>query len=733
MSIDITPSAREIVFVDGRVEDAGSLLHDLPPGAEIVFLKPAEDGLAQMAAALGERGDVGAVHILAHGSAGQLWLGGTFLDADTLAGQSEALAAIGRGMTSDGDLLVYACDMAKGEAGAQFVASLAQLTGADVAASNNRTGAGGDWQLEIRTGDVTALPVLAANATQQYHHDLATITVTSNANSGVGTLRQAISDAASGDTITFNAGMTVTLSGTQLTIGKNLTIDGDLNDDGTADVTVDANNSSRVFSINSGNTVLFDGLVITKGILVSSGGDESTSAANSWGAGIANSGTLTIRNSSITENKASGGGGGGGDYGGNYAGGGGGGGGFGTKSGGAGGFSGGAAFNATSASGITGGRGAGGSATAGGAGGGSSGGVGGSYSGGGNTLGYTAGGNGGTANNGSISIGGGGGGMGASGAGGAGGNAAAAIYNYASGTITILNSSITNNIAAGGGGGGGVSSYQAGLGRSGNGGAGGTAVGGIWNAGGTVRIDSTTNTSLSTGNIGAGGSGGLAVNGGSNGAAGSSTNTILNVGGTVDTNYTATTLTSATYDASTGVLSVTAAGMTTGDTIVVGNLTLTGQGGNTYTLTSSNVTASSATAFSVTLNPADQLAVNGLLNKNGTSAVGGTTFNLAGASSWDSTASAAADTTGNGVTVSNVSAPTITSATYNSSTHILTVTGTNLVRTTGATNDITVSTLTITGEGGTTRTLTSSDVEISSATSFAVTLNAGDQDRKSVV
>ncbi len=186
-------------------------------------------------------------------------------------------------------------------------------------------------------------------------------------------------------------------------------------------------------------------------------------------------------------------------------------------------------------------------------------------------------------------------------------------------------------------------------------------------------------------------------------------------------------ITSATYDASTNVLAVTGANMTTGDTIVVGNLTLTGQGGGTYTLTSGNVTAASATSFSVTLNAADQINVEGLLNNNGTASVGATTYNLAASSGWDSTASSApADTTGNGITVSNVQTPTVTSATYNAGTGVLAVTGSNLVKLPGATNDITVSKLTLTGEGGSTYTLTTTDIEITDGTSFSVTLNATD-------
>ncbi|MDP4079034.1 hypothetical protein, partial [Acidovorax sp. A1169] len=115
--------------------------------------------------------------------------------------------------------------------------------------------------------------------------------------------------------------------------------------------------------------------------------------------------------------------------------------------------------------------------------------------------------------------------------------------------------------------------------------------------------------------------------------------------------------------------------------------------------------------------------INGILNTNGTSAVDTTVFNLAAAANWNQTTTSGADLTGNAVTVSNVSAPTITSATYDGTTHVFTVTGTGLVKTVGATNDVTVSTLTITGEGGATRTLsTTGNVEVTSATSFTFTL-----------
>ncbi|MBB6564342.1 hypothetical protein HNP48_007069, partial [Acidovorax soli] len=718
-------AAREIIFVDSRVQDAATLLKGFPPGAEVVVLKAGEDGLAQMAAALGERGDVDAVHVLAHGSEGQLWLGTTFLDAGNLAGHGDALAAIGRGITADGDLLVYACNLAQGEAGAQFVSTLAELTGADVAASDDRTGAGGDWDLEVTTGQVMATTVSEA----AYDHALATITVTTGADAGAGSLRQAIASATTGDTITFAGGVTtVTLSSGQLVINKNLTIDGDLDNNGTPDVVVDANYTSRVISVTAG-TVVLDGLSITHGFITGKGGNTAgdgpgLAGEDALGAGISNAGSLTITNSTVTNNRAAGGGGGGGHNDGKAGGGGAGGGGGGVAAIANGGDGGNNFVSATPGVVLPGNAGTLGAGGA-GAGFGSYGGQGGSTAGGAGGVDgggyYTAGGVGGTAA-GAISIGGGGGGTGISAAGGKGGSAAGGIYN--TGTLTILGSSITNNSGAGGGGGGG------GLTGEGNGGAGGAGIGGIWNAGGTVLLDSGTNATLATGNAGGGGDGGLAAGGSSNGTNGAGVSAITTTGGgTQNLAYVPPpTLTSATYDAATGILSVTGAHMTTGDTIALNKITISGEGGLSHVLTSTNVTASSATAFSATLNATDQAAIHQFINKNGTTSTGGTAFNLAAADDWNTnvTAGNTADTT-NALTASNVAAPTVTSATYNASTGVLAVTGTGFLKLNGATNDIDVSKLTFVGEGGAIRTLTTSSVEIANGTSFTVTLNAADQ------
>jgi len=534
---DATPAAspvavpgQSVVFVDARVKDADSLLKGVAPGAQVVKLDASKDGLQQIADYLDQHSGVSSVQIIAHGNAGDLWLGNSYLSADNVAQRSALLADIGKDMNVGGDILIYGCYTAEGDRGLSFVDSLAQFTGRDVAASNNRTGVGGDWDLEIATGKIESANVLSTLSMSEYQWGLATWTATNNANTGVGSLRAALASAQNGDIVTFSSGMTVQLT-SELLINKNITVDGDLNNDGVADVTLDGQYRTRVVEITSSSTVTLDGLVITRGLVSGNGGNGGYGATGAMGGGIFNAGILTLNNVSVTGNAAAGGGGGGGVTGTYYGGGGGGGGGLGGQGGGHGGTAGPGTgtLGGQAGSGGVGGYGGGYDAThMGGRGGSSTGGAGGlgvSY--------YSNGGNGGTANNGTISIGGGGGGAGWDKVGGAGGNAAGGIYNASTGTLKIVGTSvISNNIGAGGGGGGGSGQGSNNL----NGGDGGRGVGAIWNQGGTVLI-TAANFSAISGNAAGSGAGGAELGGGVTGSVPLAFAAIYNNGGTLNTAY----------------------------------------------------------------------------------------------------------------------------------------------------------------------------------------------------
>ncbi|GEC95377.1 hypothetical protein ZRA01_14500 [Zoogloea ramigera] len=176
----------EVVFVDPRVADYRKLVDQTlqgrgqaePARVEVVVLDLSSDGVDQIANWLGQYQDapLQAVHILSHGGSGELNLGTTVLDGSRLDVYADRLAHWGAALGADADLLLYGCNVAEGEAGQAFVERLAQLTGADVAASDDRTGSaalGGDWQLETRTGGIEALALTPGLA---YDHLLSSVT-----------------------------------------------------------------------------------------------------------------------------------------------------------------------------------------------------------------------------------------------------------------------------------------------------------------------------------------------------------------------------------------------------------------------------------------------------------------------------------------------------------------------------------------------------------------------------
>ena len=146
---------REIVFVDNQVKDYQQLVAQVRPGAEVIVLDKTRDGLQQIADALRGRSGIDAIHIIGHGAEGSMRLGSVELNAAALGGRESQLAAIGAALTAQGDILLYGCDIGANARGAELLSRLAQLTHADVAASNDRAGArGGDWVLEAVSGSV---------------------------------------------------------------------------------------------------------------------------------------------------------------------------------------------------------------------------------------------------------------------------------------------------------------------------------------------------------------------------------------------------------------------------------------------------------------------------------------------------------------------------------------------------------------------------------------------------
>jgi Ca2+-binding RTX toxin-like protein len=158
-----------LFFIDSTLPDRAAILASLPRGAEVHLLDPSQDGLTQIAATLQGRHGIDAIHILSHGSTGEVQLGNLLLSSANLDAHADVLATIGEALSANGDILLYGCNVAQGTVGHGFIGKLASATQADIAASNNLTGAaqlGGDWSLEFASGAIEAksiaLPLYSA-------------------------------------------------------------------------------------------------------------------------------------------------------------------------------------------------------------------------------------------------------------------------------------------------------------------------------------------------------------------------------------------------------------------------------------------------------------------------------------------------------------------------------------------------------------------------------------------
>ena len=147
-------SINSITFIDTAIEGYLSLVEKASLESIIIIIDPNQNGLLQISMTLEKFSNLQVIHVISHGSKGQLQLGNIIIDDDNLSNYEDALAVIGEAMSGTGDLLLYGCNVAKGQEGNAFVSRLAQLTQVDVAASDDITGYGGNWLLEQKVGEI---------------------------------------------------------------------------------------------------------------------------------------------------------------------------------------------------------------------------------------------------------------------------------------------------------------------------------------------------------------------------------------------------------------------------------------------------------------------------------------------------------------------------------------------------------------------------------------------------
>ncbi|MGB0560696.1 MAG: DUF4347 domain-containing protein [Spirulinaceae cyanobacterium] len=311
-----------LVVVDPRVDSVDQLVAGIETGAQVLVLDRAEAAIPQITRFLAHHPGFKSLHLIGHGQPGAMQLGAGILDRAELLNYQAAVRSWSAAFESSHfDLLLYGCSVAQGESGQDFLATLHDLTGANIAAAKGAIGqtpSGPNWRLDQQIGQPATPLAVTATAQAQYLGTLATFNVSTTTDL-INSIQAALANSEA-DTINLAAGTTFDLTSAftgnanvlfpgESTTGPTglpiitdtfgLTIQSD--SAGTrSTIQRSGGNDFRIFAVAEGAILNLTDVIISNGNAV-----DTTTTFGDDGGGILNvGGTVTITDSEITNNSA---------------------------------------------------------------------------------------------------------------------------------------------------------------------------------------------------------------------------------------------------------------------------------------------------------------------------------------------------------------------------------------------------------------------------------------------
>lgn len=240
---------QNLAFIDSSIA-AMIDLSQVGADTQVIMISPDHDGIEIITKTLSSYQNLQSVQVFTHGSEGSLTLGRSQLNNATLAEYTDLVRNWKSVLAPDADLLLFGCDVAVGDTGKTFVQRIAELTGADVAASTNLTGndaQGGDWELEYQTGNIESESAFTLETLAEFDGILLTVSTEL-------ALRTALSDPSISRIELSN---NITLTDKLSPINRNVTISGDNPNTVTVEkYTISGNNAYPIFHVQGGNVTL---------------------------------------------------------------------------------------------------------------------------------------------------------------------------------------------------------------------------------------------------------------------------------------------------------------------------------------------------------------------------------------------------------------------------------------------------------------------------------------------
>lgn len=151
---DTDAESLEVVLVSDALPDYQQLVDAAHPNAKVIVYdagsESAADVLGQVTQLSEEEGrPIDSLSVLSHGGNGNFKLGNEIIFTENLNAYAKEWAELDNAFSEDAKIYLFGCKVAS--ASDSLVDSLAKATGADVYASDDITGAAGDWDLETES------------------------------------------------------------------------------------------------------------------------------------------------------------------------------------------------------------------------------------------------------------------------------------------------------------------------------------------------------------------------------------------------------------------------------------------------------------------------------------------------------------------------------------------------------------------------------------------------------
>ncbi|MEG4924281.1 DUF4347 domain-containing protein, partial [Microcoleus sp. F10-D1] len=146
----ISNKLSSIVILDPTVPDSNYIAQGIKPDTTTYILESQPDAIEQITTILAQHTGIESLHIITHGSPGNIYLGTTELNSSNIENYSQQLQQWRNALTANASIILYGCNVAAGKSGHQFLTQLHQLTGANIAANSQPTGnseLGGTWDI----------------------------------------------------------------------------------------------------------------------------------------------------------------------------------------------------------------------------------------------------------------------------------------------------------------------------------------------------------------------------------------------------------------------------------------------------------------------------------------------------------------------------------------------------------------------------------------------------------